>query len=113
MRSLLLMLGLVVMVGFIGAASDGSVPWPGTDDGSVAWPVEAGEFSFDFLFFDADVVVGPEAGVAGWDCFGRCMLRMSSLCLSYCKWTGPFFWKCMAACEAAAAASCAAGCWLL
>jgi len=43
MRSLLLMLGLVVMVGFIGAASDGSVTWLNADDGSVPWPIGGSE----------------------------------------------------------------------
>lgn len=36
MRSLLFILGLVIVVGLIGAASDGSVAWPGQSSDQVA-----------------------------------------------------------------------------
>lgn len=38
MRSIVLALGFVVLLGLIGAAGDGSVAWPVTDDSSGAWP---------------------------------------------------------------------------
>jgi hypothetical protein len=38
MRGTVLALGLVLVLGLIGAAGDGSVTWRALDDGSVAWP---------------------------------------------------------------------------
>ncbi len=38
MRKVLLVLGALLVLGFVSLADDGSVVWPGVDDGSAEWP---------------------------------------------------------------------------
>ncbi len=106
MRCAMLTALAVLLVGGLALAEDGSVAWPVEleDDGSVLYPTD-----FDlFAYFEPTPDALPQS--VDWVCYHACMFRWAAKCWRICRWTGPLFKKCSAACMAYAAGSCLTEC---
>jgi hypothetical protein len=101
MRVTLLVLGMVLGLGLVAVANDGSVAWP---------PIEGQYAQYEEIPFPGE----PGIASIDWQCFKACWKYEYKACAQGCFWVGWIPWigkACLTACALAASGICAGVCW--